>query len=90
MIRIRRALLRFESSAAATIMDFNPSMSCGLTRYACRSSLAAPVNSLSTRAPVSPSRHATYSLATRFIPSRSGVTTITSAARYIAAISSRG
>ena len=90
MIRIRRALLRLESSAAATIVDFSPSMSWGFTRYAWRSSLAAPVNSLSTRAPVSPSRQATYSLATRFMPSRRGVTTMTSAARYMAAISSRG
>src|SRR5947208_2926569 len=54
------------------------------------SSSAAPVNSLSTSAPFSSFRHATYSLATRFMPSRSGVTSITSAARYSAAISSRG
>ena len=56
-----------------------PSMSCGLTRNACGSSSAAPVNSLSTSAPCSSCRHATYSLATRFMPSRSGVTSITSA-----------
>ena len=43
---------------------------------------AAPANSLSTRTPSSSLRQATNSLATRFMPSRSGVTSMTSAARY--------
>ena len=90
MIRIRLALARGESSIASTNRSLSPLMSCGLTRYAWRSSRAAPANSLRTSAPSSAWRQATYSLATRFIPSRSGVTTMTSAARNIAAISSRG
>ena len=40
-----------------------------------------PVNSLSTSTPSSSNRAATYSLATRFMPSRSAVTSITSEAR---------
>ena len=39
-----------------------------------------PANSLSTSAPPESPRQATYSLATRFMPSRSGVTIMTSAA----------
>ena len=44
----------------------------------------------STSAPLSSLRQATYSLATRFMPSRNEVTSITSAARNSAAISSLG
>jgi hypothetical protein len=58
-------------------------MSYGLTISALNSSSAAPANSLSTSTPAgSPTSsrwHATYSLATRFIPSISGVTMPTSA-----------
>jgi hypothetical protein len=68
---------------------FQALKSCGLTRNALPSSSAAPVNSLSTSAPLSSWRQATYSLATRFMPS-SEVTSITSAARNKAAISSHG
>ena len=42
---------------------------------------AAPVNSDNTSTPLSSRRAATNSFATRFIPSRTGVTSITSAAR---------
>ncbi|COZ74587.1 Uncharacterised protein [Mycobacterium tuberculosis] len=76
--------------SASSIPSLTPSRSCGLTRYACRSSAAAPVNSLSTRAPPRSLRQATYSLATRFIPSRSGVTSMTSLATKKAISSSRG
>lgn len=48
------------------------------------SSAAAPANSLKTSTPRLSIRLATYSLAARFIPSRNGVTTITSAARLSA------
>jgi hypothetical protein len=88
--RIRRLACAQVMPAARTMASFRPSMSCGLTSNAPVSSSAAPVNSLSTSAPVSSLRQATNSLATRFIPSRSGVTSITSADRYSAAISSRG
>ncbi len=65
-------------------------MSCGLIRMALPSSSAAPANSLSTRTPRLSTRDATYSFATRFMPSRRAVTSMTSAARYSATISSRG
>src|SRR5699024_3200945 len=78
--RIRRRRSSRGSLMAAMIASLTPLRSWGLHRYACRSSVAAPANSLSTSAP-SPSVHeATYSLATRFMPSRTGVTSITSAA----------
>jgi hypothetical protein len=59
-----------------------------LTNHASRSSFAAPVNSLRTRAPSLSARDATYSFETRFMPSRSGVTTMMSAAMYSATRSS--
>ena len=65
---------------ASTMAAFTPSMSCGLTSSASFSSAAAPVNSESTSTPPRSGRLATYSLATRFMPSRSGVTSMTSAA----------
>ena len=68
--------------------SFRPSRSCGFTRIAPRSSSAAPANSLSTSVPFPSTRQATYSLATRFIPSRNGVTSMTSAAQYKATSSS--
>ena len=58
--------------------------------YARFNSRAAPANSDSTSAPARPGWHAIYSLATRFIPSRSGVTSMTEAIRYIAAIVALG
>ena len=79
--RIRRLATCGVTVAARTMAVFSPSMSCGLTRNAPASSSAAPVNSLSTSVPPSSYLLATYSLATRFIPSRSGVTSMTSAAR---------
>ena len=57
-------------------------MSLGLTRTASPNSLAAPVISLRISTPRPSARAATYSLATRFMPSRSGVTSITSLAPY--------
>ena len=57
------------------------SMSYGFTCTASPISTAAPANSLRTSTPPSSVRHVTNSLATRFIPSRNGVTSITSAAR---------
>ncbi|SHY10247.1 Uncharacterised protein [Mycobacteroides abscessus subsp. abscessus] len=48
------------------------------------------MNSESTSEPPRSLRQATYSLATRFIPSRSGVTSMTSAATKKAIRSSRG
>ena len=85
--RIRRRSSRGLDPIASSMVDLSPLMSYGLTRNACLSSADAPANSLSTSAPLSSNRQATYSLATRFMPSRSGVTTITSAARNSAAIS---
>ena len=51
-------------------VSLSPSMSCGLTRNALSISSAAPANSESTSAPRRSVRAATYSLATRFMPSR--------------------
>ena len=67
--------------SARAIVSAIASMSYGLTISASPSSSAAPANSLSTSTPSSSSRDATNSFATRFMPSRSGVTSITSAAR---------
>ena len=53
----------------------------GLTRNASRMVSLAPANRESTSTPGSPIWQATYSLATRFIPSRSGVTSATCASR---------
>ena len=61
--------------------SLTPEVSYGLTSHAWANSRAAPVNSLSTSAPVSSLRHATYSLATRFMPSRNGVTSMMSVAK---------
>ena len=72
------------------MVAFTPSRSYGFTWNAWRSSFAAPVNSESTSAPRRSAWQATYSFATRFIPSRNGVTSMTSAAKYRAAISSLG
>src|SRR4029077_418398 len=66
----------------AAIARAMPSMSCGLTRSAASSSLAAPANEESTSTPGSNGFcAATYSLATRFMPSCSGVTSPTWAVR---------
>ena len=89
MVRIRRRASGFSTCTARSRASLTASGSCGLHRNAWRSSVAAPANSLSTSAPPWSARDATYSLATRFIPSRSGVTIITSAATYIAASSER-
>src|SRR5712671_4994484 len=59
-----------------------PSMSNGLTITASPSSRAAPAKQDSTRTPGSPAGcDATYSLATRFMPSRNGVTSAIRLAR---------
>ena len=88
--RMRRPCSAAGISIARMIASFSPSMSCGLMRTALPSSSAAPANSLSTSTPRLSTRAATYSFATRFMPSRSAVTSMTSAARYSATISSRG
>ena len=68
---IRRRASSGSCEAAATIASPTAWRSCGLTRYApSPSSSAAPVNSESTSAPPPSDRDATYSLATRFMPSR--------------------
>ncbi len=76
--------------SAREIALATPPMSYGFTVSASGSSSAAPASSLSTSTPRSSVREATYSFATRFIPSRSGVTSITSAARYSATSRSSG
>lgn len=58
-----------------------PSMSEGLTNTSQSSSWVAPTNSPSRRIPSTSTRDATYSLATRFIPSASGEMTMMSAPR---------
>ena len=68
------------SSARDECSRRTASTSYGLTQTAPSSSAAAPANSLSTSTPSSSTRDATNSFATRFMPSRSGVTSITSAA----------
>ena len=68
--------------AAVAMASATPSRSYGLTSSAPCISSAAPANSDSTSTPgFSGSCAATYSLATRFMPSRSGVTSPTEAAR---------
>src|SRR5207244_3041400 len=78
--RMRRARSSGGIETAISIRRRSASGSYGLTRTASRRSLAAPANSERTRTPGVPTRQATYSLATRFMPSRSGVTSATSAA----------
>src|SRR4051812_28555324 len=68
--RIRREASAGSIRSARSSCAFTPAMSCGLTSSACFSSAAAPANSLSTSTPPRSPRAATYSLATRFIPSR--------------------
>src|SRR5205814_627559 len=80
-LRVSRARCR----ASATSSTSN-----GFTSSASWSSSAAPAISESTRTPSSSSCAATYSLATRFMPSRSGVTSATSAWRYSATSSAGG
>ena len=77
-------------STAVTIASRRAALSWGLTSTASVSSSAAPANSDSTSTPSPSSRVVTYSLATRFMPSRSGVTSITSPVRYSATSSSSG
>ena len=89
MARIRARFSAGVAWSALTSVSFSPSRSCGFTRYDSGSSTAAPVNSLSTSAPALSVWVAMYSFATRFMPSRSGVTVITSAARKSAATSAR-
>ncbi len=57
------------------------STSLGLTSSASRMVSAAPAILESTSTPGSSTWQATYSFATRFMPSRSGVTSATSASR---------
>ncbi len=78
---IRRVRSVWFMSMAWTIAARIASSSCGLTSTASVSWSAAPANSDNTSTPLTSRRDATYSLATRFIPSRNGVTSITSPAR---------
>jgi energy-coupling factor transporter transmembrane protein EcfT len=64
------------------------SVSVGLTSNASFNSLAAPVSSLNINTPLS-IQLATYSFATRFIPSLKGVINAISAAWYSAQSSSK-
>jgi len=68
--------------SAVAMVRAMPSISCGFTSSAVSSSLAAPANFDSTSTPGdSGFCAATYSLATRFMPSCNGVTTPTCAVR---------
>ena len=78
--RMRRRASTVGMVSADRSPFFTPSVSYGLTSRPARSSLAAPVNSDSNSTPPPSTRQATYSLATRFMPSRRGVTVMTSAA----------
>ena len=71
------------SSSASAIVPASPRGRTGCTESAGASSSAAPVNSLSTSTPAPPvvPCATTNSLATRFMPSWSGVTRQTSASR---------
>ena len=78
--RMRRSVSGIENAVA--MVRAMPSISCGLTNSAVSSSLAAPANFDSTSTPGSAGFWAaTYSLATKFMPSFSGVTTPTCAVR---------
>jgi hypothetical protein len=68
-------------SIACSIAWAMPSTSNGLTCSASGISSAAPANSLRTSTPSPSVRAAANSLATRFMPSRVGVTSMTEAAR---------
>ena len=70
--------------------DTTPSRSNGFTVIASCSSEEAPAISDSTSTPPSPSWQAKYSLHTRFMPSRKGVTSMTSLATYSPASWSNG
>ena len=84
--RSSRGMARPRSSAAAI-----PTSSYGLTSNAASNSLAAPANCDSTSTPGSSgSCAATYSFATRFIPSRNGVTSPTCASAYSGISTLRG
>jgi hypothetical protein len=81
---MRRRCSAAGMSSARRIAVAIDSVSYALTVSASCSSSTAPANSLSTRTPPPSTRDAANSFATRFMPSRSGVTTMTSAARYSA------
>src|SRR5688572_3910227 len=72
-IRVTRSSLGIYTPCA--IASAKPSISYGLTMRASWSSRAAPASVLKTSTPSSSSRAATNSLATRFIPSASELTT---------------
>src|SRR5713101_9408524 len=75
---------------ASCMASAMPSMSIGLTSNASLSSRAAPAKEDSTSTPGSSgSCAATYSLATRFMPSRHGVTSPTRLERYMPASAER-
>ena len=82
----RRVFIRLRASSggissARATAALTPSVSCGFISCARSARAAAPVNRESTSRPPSSWRQATYSLATRFMPSHSGVTSATAAAR---------
>ena len=69
------------SESARCSASATPSTLYGLTRSASSIVSAAPAMRESTSTPGSATWHATNSFATRFIPSRSGVTSATAASR---------
>ena len=71
---------RSEAAMASVPRFISAEALLGLMRRASPSSCAAPANSLSTSTPSPSCWQATYSLATRFMPSRTGPTQATSAA----------
>ena len=80
--RMRRPCSRRGISTARMMASFSPSMSCGLTSTALPQ-LVGRAGELAQHQHAVGCRRgdATYSLATRFMPSRSAVTSMTSAAR---------
>ena len=79
--RMRSRRSSSSSRKARSITSAVRSSSMGLTRKASPISAAAPANSLSTSTPLPSGLQAQYSFATRFMPSRSGVTQPISADR---------
>src|SRR5438093_11512539 len=76
-------------ASARSTVEAVRSSSKGLISRASPISAAAPANSLNTSTPSPSPLQATYSLATRFIPSRSDPTQHTSASLYKATSSAR-
>ena len=87
---LRRRCSRSGMLSARSMARTSPSWSKGFTTSASCSSQAAPAISESTSTPPRPSWQARYSLHTRFMPSRKGVTSMTSLAAYSDTSDSKG